>query len=376
MGFSLFKRKLKDGRISLYINCSLNGYRKKEALGIFLETSRDKAIKEANKKKLKIAKCIVLERELSLLRNKYQKELNTDCIVNESSIENDKIVSSNINLFDIFGVYINEYEGNDVRQYWAVYSQLKNFNKSLFLYPNQITNCFCTGFRNFLKDKYKGNTPFIYFKKFRSLLDYCLQKGMISENPASKIYVSQSTAITKEILTIEEIKKLASASCRVKDIKRAFLFSCYSGLRWSDIVRLKFSDIDYNSNLLIVTQKKVLRTSSKAVLRLALNSTALHLLGPSINGKSKKVFDLPSHTYTLKIINEWVKNAGLSKHITFHCARHTFVTLLISSGADIKTVSSLAGHTSTRQTETYIHVMDSTCRKAVDAMPQISEINL
>lgn len=365
MGITLFKRKLKTGRTSLYLNYSKNGKRKKQSLGIILEAPKDKTIRKYNKEKLKLAKCIVLQRELSYIQNNYK---------NYFTIEQTENIH-NINLFDSFNDYINQYTNKDIRLVIASNTQLKKYTKSDILTPTQVTTYFCSNFLKFLNNKYKGHTPSHYFKKFKMFLSYCQDKGLIESNPATNIHPSQHNATNKNILTPEEINLLAVTPCKAPEIKRAFLFSCLSGLRWGDVSKLKHSDIDYSSNTLTITQQKVSASSSSAVLHLYLCTSAMKIIKDNKSSYDKnKIFSLPSHTYTLKVLKNWIQAAGIKKHITFHCARHTFITLLISNGVDIKTVSSLAGHSTTRHTETYMHTMDENKKKAIDSMPQLPDM--
>ena len=373
MGITLFKRKLKNGRTSLYINYSTNGKRRKESLGIILEVPKDKAIRESNNEKLRIAKCIVLQRELSYLQNNYKTYLPS--VLSETESEKSSETEVHVNLLESFNEYIAQYSNKDIRLVKAAKVQLREYINSDILLPVHVTNPFCLGFQKFLNSKYKGNTPAHYFKKFKMFLGYCIEKNYIEINPASNIRTPQHNAITKNILTPEEISKLAYTACKSPELKRAFLFACYSGLRWSDVVNLKMSDIDYESRILTITQQKVSKSSSCAVLHLYLCNSAVRLLNKNSQTQhgEENVFSLPSHAYALKILKDWISEAGIRKHITFHCARHTFVTLLISNGVDIKTVSSLAGHSTTRHTEAYMHVIDKNKKKAIDSMPELPD---
>lgn len=373
MGITLFKRKLKNGRTSLYVNYSTNGKRRKESLGIILEVPKDKAIRESNNEKLRIAKCIVLQRELSYLQNNYKTYLPS--VLSETESEKSSETEVHVNLLESFNEYIAQYSNKDIRLVKAAKVQLREYINSDILLPVHVTNSFCLGFQKFLNSKYKGNTPAHYFKKFKMFLGYCIEKNYIEINPASNIRTPQHNAITKNILTPEEISKMAYTACKSPELKRAFLFACYSGLRWSDVVNLKMSDIDYESRILTITQQKVSKSSSCAVLHLYLCNSAVRLLNKNSQTQhgEENVFSLPSHAYALKILKDWISEAGIRKHITFHCARHTFVTLLISNGVDIKTVSSLAGHSTTRHTETYMHIIDKNKEKAIDSMPELPD---
>lgn len=83
------------------------------------------------------------------------------------------------------------------------------------------------------------------------------------------------------------------------------------------------------------------------------------------------IFDLPSHTMCLKALRHWTARAGIDKHITWHCARHSFAVNVLTRGADIKTVSSLLGHASLKHTEKYTRAVDSLKRAAIDSLPKL-----
>ena len=341
MGITLFKRKLKNGRTSLYVNYSTNGKRRKESLGIILEVPKDKAIRESNNEKLRIAKCIVLQRELSYLQNNYKTYLPS--VLSETESEKSSETEVHVNLLESFNEYIAQYSNKDIRLVKAAKVQLREYINSDILLPVHVTNSFCLGFQKFLNSKYKGNTPAHYFKKFKMFLGYCIEKNYIEINPASNIRTPQHNVITKNILTPEEISKMAYTACKSPELKRAFLFACYSGLRWSDVVNLKMSDIDYESRILTITQQKVSKSSSCAVLHLYLCNSAIRLLnnnGQAQHGE-EKVFSLPSHTYALKILKDWISEAGIKKHITFHCLSHSkfFYLLNISELSILKNVT-------------------------------------
>ena len=84
------------------------------------------------------------------------------------------------------------------------------------------------------------------------------------------------------------------------------------------------------------------------------------------------IFKLPSYTMCIKSIQRWVKSAGINKHITWHCARHSFGTNLLSNGANIKTVASLLGHSGLKHTEKYTRAVDSLKRDAINSLPKLN----
>lgn len=369
MGIKIVKKQISDGRYSLYLSTCVDGTRKKEALGIILEKGHDKLTRELNKIKLSIARSLQIKKELDFLLKKipdytYSPASQKEAATYESPKE-DK------NLFEIFSDYINSYNKADIRILKASYNHLLDYANTNILPLSTINKRFCNGFLDYLYQKFRGNTPSLYFKKFKNLLSLCTDEGYIEKNPTVNIHPIQRYALTKEILTPSEIEKLALTPCSNPQIKRAFLFSCHSGLRWCDIKQLKYENIDFSRNLLRITQQKVSTHSGSAVLFLNLNNSAMRIIGNNASEQEGLIFTLPTHSRALRILKEWTREAGIKKHISFHCARHTFITMLIDSGAGIKTAASLAGHSSTRHTEKYIHIIDHQKQKAVDNLPKL-----
>lgn len=368
MGIKLVKRQISNGRYSLYLSTCVNGTRKKEALGIILEKGHDKVTKELNKIKISIARSLQIEKELDFLLKKIPNYTYTSPLKESQPKEQQK---EDKNLFEIFSRYIDNYNKADIRILKASYNHLLEYAQTSILPLSSINKRFCSGFLDYLYRKFRGNTPSLYFKKFKNLLNLCLDEGYIDKNPAVNIHPTQGYALTKEILTSSEITKLALTPCSNPQIKRAFLFSCHSGLRWCDIKQLKYENIDFSRNLLRITQKKVSTHSGSAVLFLNLNKNAMRIIEANSSEREGLIFTLPTHARALRVLKEWTLKADIQKHISFHCARHTFITMLIDNGVGIKTAASLAGHSSTRHTEKYIHIIDHQKQKAVDSLPNL-----
>ena len=225
----------------------------------------------------------------------------------------------------------------------------------------------CEDYRDFLYRHLHGNTPGNYFKKWRQYLDHLVEVRRLSANPALSVRLHYYDYRPKEIVTREELVQLSASPCSHPEVKRAFLFSCLCGLRWCDIRHLRVEDVDYNRQMLSITQQKVRGSSSHARLRTYLNTCAMCLIAGR-RGGSGLMFNLPSYAMTYRIIKEWAEGSGIEKHLSFHCARHTFISLLIAGGVDIKTVAELAGHSSTRHTERYVHSQDGHLRDSVSVI--------
>lgn len=196
-----------------------------------------------------------------------------------------------------------------------------------------------------------------YIVALRHICQKAVREKYLKENPFAHIKGKRATS-KREYLTIPELQKLSSTEPPIHSVRDAFLFSCYTGLRLGDIIRINSHMID--DGYITFVQSK---TGSQE--RMKLPSQALDI----IEGKEGVLFPLPAHKQMRNALSLWVKKAGIDKHITFHCARHTFATLQLTLGTDIYTVSKLLGHSDVRVTQLYAKLID---QKKDDAMDRIS----
>ena len=104
-----------------------------------------------------------------------------------------------------------------------------------------------------------------------------------------------------------------------------------------------------------------------------LNEQLMKLIGNIPEDRMQRIFQMTSdHRALHRHLNRWTKVAGINKHITWHCARHSFAVNILDKGADIKTVSSLMGHASLKMTEKYLHVVDARKQQAIDSLGEIT----
>lgn len=364
MGITLGRKSLRNGRLSLYLDYCFNGKRQRQYLGIILDSPTDKHTRATNRAKLQLAQVLRSQKEIEYLKERYS------FCTTEMPFTLPQTTGNSIDFFSFAEEYLAQYHQKDIRLVRGVFTQLRKFHTGVLLL-NDITPRFCHSFLDYLYRNLNGNSPVNYFKKFKMCLNACVESGLILQNPANGIRLPQYNDVTKEILSEKELTQLALTPCRNSEVKRAFLFSCMSGLRWCDVKLLCYRNIDFAQKRLTLIQKKVAGHSSHSVLHLNLNASALYLLKVQSGSGEERVFHLPSHSYCLRMLNEWTRKAGIRKHISFHCARHTFITNLMASGANIKTAASLAGHSSTRHTEKYIHIIDTQKQQAVDNLPPL-----
>jgi len=166
-------------------------------------------------------------------------------------------------------------------------------------------------------------------------------------------------------LTIQEVRKLNRNVCGNKDVKDAFIFSCFTGLRYSDVLNLKWSNIKKDKIEFI--QKK-----TGGVEYLPIAEEAKKILKKKAKSKSNEsVFHLPKKPVIWEHIQNWKKAAEIDKKVSFHTARHTFATLSLTMGTDLYTVSKLLGHKSISTTQVYAKIIDKKKVQAINKLPSL-----
>lgn len=167
----------------------------------------------------------------------------------------------------------------------------------------------------------------------------------------------------KNILTKDELQLLANAKCGNEEVKRAFLFACFTGLGIAEIRKLTWERVSNN-------KLKIYREKTEEQIINDLHPVAIKLLGEF--GKPKeKIFILPSDTAVNKSIRVWIKRALIAKKITFYCGRHTFATQLLLNGANLKTVADCMGHSTTKETIKYLNYVNELKSEAINNLPDI-----
>lgn len=199
----------------------------------------------------------------------------------------------------------------------------------------------------------------------------------MKKNPCTGVIIKIDNGILKkDVLSGEEIVKLANTHYAGESsvIRRAFLFSCCTGLRWCDVKELIFANVDFANGKLKFQQAKTEGHSSASGVVIDLTEDTLNLIGAPGEGEDKnsKIFPLPSHTMCLKALRHWVSRAGIDKHITWHCARHSFGTNVLSNGANIKVVATLLGHSTLKHTEKYVRATSAELKEAVNSLPKLN----
>ena len=204
-----------------------------------------------------------------------------------------------------------------------------------------------------------NNSVIAYYGVLRTAINRAYKEGIITVNPtkefdfASKVKAEVSR---REYLTIEELKRLIGTECKYEIMKQAFLFSCLCGLRVSDIRKLKWNDLQKSGERIRIEIKM---QKTKEPLYLPISDEALKWLPQQNEAKGDDLIFPLTHEGTInKILQKWAKDAGIIKHISFHVARHTHATMMLTLGADLYTVSKLLGHKNIATTQIYAKIVD------------------
>jgi len=353
-GVHLRAKKISNGRASLFLDIRTPEGRKKDFLNLHYKVN-PLNLEERLSKKAAIDKAKTIRRATE---EKISSTINGT--ISRSYKKMDFIVYCKD--------FLKKYKNKDPRIVRYAIEKLEAFNleenEGKTLLPHSITEEFLKSYKTYLDQRLNGETPYNYFTKMKQICKQATKDGMFQVNPSLEIKNSKTEGLKKDILFSNEITKLVPAYCPNKEVKRAFLFCLYTGFRWVDVKSLTWSHVydDYVIKFQLKTKKQV---------SITLNGTAKKLLGKR-GEEMEKVFSLPSHTSALNSLKVWSKNAGISKHITWHCSRHSFAVNLLEGGeVDIKTLIDLLGHSGFGHVHKYTRVVDTRKKLAVDSLQEL-----
>lgn len=351
MSVKLRKRELPSGTKQLYLAINVNGYRTYESLNFYLGPD-----KFQNKETLRLAETIRAKREL---------EVHTD---SEGLADRSRRRQN----FYAFAEQVYDGKKPHTKQtYINTMKHLKDFaGKDLTV--ARLTTKFCEQFLAHLNKDLKPNSAAAYYARFKTIVRALVREGIISQDPAIGVLVNRVASLPK-YLTLEELLELKNKECGNIEVRDAFLFSCYTGLRYQDISTLSWKQV--RGETLGYTQSK---TGAEEII--PLSPSAMSLLErrrgssggtPSSGSSDGLVFSLPRRSTVDKVLKTWGKRGGLSIPLSFHKARHTFATLALDADVDLYTTSKLLGHKSIATSQVYARVTDSKKKAAVAKLPKI-----
>ncbi len=357
-------KALRNGNKSLYLDIYSGGVRKYEYLKLYLVPEVSDAAKSANRKTLQVAEQIKAERIIALQ--------------NRGIGQWEEIKATSMPL--IKWLKLREADDQPVKK--GALKARKDCRRKVEEFldyihkPNigldEIDKNFCEAFLSYLRNapnkciKKKSarciaqNTQFNYMRGLIAAFNRAVKDGLMERNPFAEVPhedIIKGKEGEREFLTIEEVKKLIGTECPRDDVRDAFLFSCFTGLRISDVRTLRPGDIQTSADgSTLFINKEMVKTGGKVVVPLSKEARRWLPGKPNDEGF---YFSLPCKATINRTLKLWAKAAGINKTVSYHVSRHTFATSMLTLGADIYTTSKLLGHANVRTTEAYAKIVDS-----------------
>lgn len=362
-------KKLANGSVSVYLAINVNGRRTYDYLKLYLVPETDQTAKLQNRQTMEAVYAIRAQRILQItngaagikkdLRNKMRLvdwlKIYQDRQVNKGKRGAKRWVRTMI-------FVIEGYDGGkdatlaDIDHQW-----LTDF--MIYLMNDYVT---------YKKTKLTNGTVDNYLRCLKAAFNVAVEEGIMPANPMLALDRShlKGTTYEREFLSVEEVKKLIDTPCRRPDIKGAFLFSCFCGLRISDVRSLQWKHVVTAGGKMYL---KITQFKTRRPLTIPLSRQALRWM-PERGNAGEDEYIFPPLSKNMTVLDDWAKEAGINKHVTFHVSRHTFATMELTMGADIYTTSKLLGHTSVATTQIYAKVINSKKEEAVSLLDSAFEL--
>jgi integrase len=372
MGVKLREKQLKSGQISFYLDIYHNKTRWYEFLEIHIHKNRPSP---DDKEKKRLAQEI---------RTKREHEL----IIEDNGLNDRKKKLACFVLF--FEDYVNQ--RNNQGLYYGMNIHLKKFVGKQALPFAKINATWIKDLEKHLLSHVCNNTVIRYLKAINGALNEAVSKRIINRNPWHDVPPSQRLKmkdVFRSSFTIEQLQLLANTPTKTdKQFKQAYFFSCFTGLRWSDVNPLRWDEVIIKeidgkiNHFLYFEQEK-----TEAIEYLPMSDNAIDIFkerkieamneekSPYVFPRVKEVDGTRnSYSKVSHALKMWAKKAGIDpKKLHFHSGRHSFATNVLESSAegDLYTVSKLLGHKSITTTQMYAKVRDNRKQSAVKALPRI-----
>lgn len=356
-------KKLANGSVSVYLAINVNGRRTYDYLKLYLVPETDQAAKLQNRQTMEAVYAIKAQRILQItngaagikkdMRNKMRLvdwlKIYQDRQVNKGKRGAKRWVRTMI-------FVIEGYDGGkdatlaDIDHQW-----LTDF--MIYLMNDYVT---------YKKTKLTNGTVDNYLRCLKAAFNVAVEEGIMPTNPMLALDRShlKGTTYEREFLSVDEVKKLIDTPCRRPDIKGAFLFSCFCGLRISDVRSLQWKHVVTTGDKMYL---KITQFKTRRPLTIPLSRQAIKWM-PERADAGEDDYIFPPLSKNMTVLDDWAKEAGIKKHVTFHVSRHTFATMELTMGADIYTTSKLLGHTSVATTQIYAKVINSKKEEAVSLL--------
>lgn len=340
--------------VAIFLNIYDRGKRKQESLNLYIYPETSRAIKEHNRQTMARAEAIRAQRLVDYHNRRYN--------LNEAAIASPYVVDYFRAVMERKG---EELTAKTLSVWQNVLHYLEPYAKGTTI--DKVDKEWCRGFlESMLKVDVAINSAHTYIAKVNAMLRQAVEDGLLLRNPMLGVQLPKKTETHREALSLEELRRIAATPCKQERAKRAFIFSCLTGLRMSDVLAVKWGDVREVGGFtrLVFVQQKTQKQEY-----LDLSPQAVQYLGN--RGKdNERIFPLTVSQCNYGL-HKLIADAGIKRKITFHSGRHTFAVLMLSLGTDIYTVQKLLGHKDISTTQIYAKMLDKQKQEAVLRIPEI-----
>ncbi len=354
----LREKPISGGRISLYldywppIKMPSGGETRRETLGMYIIANpRTAAEKLHNRQTKDIAETVKSQRQLDMQSGAYQlRQVNSDLLFTDFlDIQKEKRLNARtVNVWNLT-------KKKFIKAGLEKVTMGKFDIKTCIKYKDYLLHLVSEG-------KLKDITAHIYFSTFRTAVRTAYKEDMISVSLTEKFDGIKWVSGQRSYLLLEELNSLIATPISNTAIKNAAIFSALTGLRISDIRVLAWESIIDKDSGEAVLDYVIKKTGQRHILPIGIQARGI--LGERSTGT---VFcGLPNASGICAMLARWTRRAGIEKHITFHCFRHTFATLQLSQGTSIMTVSAMLAHSDIKTTQIYAKVLDESKARAAN----------
>ncbi len=370
-------RLLNNGKISLYLYSCINGHVSRTATGSFLNLETSPQIKEQNEETLRLArtKADLLNADAEREENGFRPISKSKMLLSDYVLKvADEALAKTGNRHGYYNTlksldkHLKTFRGDKIK----ISDVDKTFIKEFVDYlRNDASNI------NYLRAEDKErwqdlplsqNSQHRLFANLHYVIKKAIKAEIITKDPFLEIEAEdkpKEEAGTREYLTTDEVKRLIATPLSNDTIKRAFLFACFCGLRWSDIVHLHWADLK-TDDVGFFADVKMVKTKKQVKAYISDIGKTFLPIRPAEASDGDLVFNLPKNEHVNVVLKKWAKEANIKKTVSFHVSRHTAATMLLNLDVPLEVVAKQLGHGKISTTQIYAKILGKTQKAAID----------
>lgn len=251
----------------------------------------------------------------------------------------------------------------------------KNYKKE-DCYLDEVTNQFIEDFEFFLKTVRRccHNTTTKYLLNFKKIIRIALAKGWMKKDPFAQVHF-HFEPVEREFLEKQELKAMLNKEItitRLAQVRDIFCFCCLTGLAFTDVQQLRPEHLVADIHGKIWIRKA--RQKTKNMCNIPLLDEAQKIIDRYRDHPYCQTHGVLLPVCSNQKMNSYLKEladiCGIRKNLSTHCARHTFATLTLASGATIDNVAKMLGHANVNMTRRYAKVLDSSIMRDMEAVAE------